>query len=241
MLTHLRKPLAPLLLVGALLLGACTGGDDGGSDAAPDELADRLAAAKAVIDEAETVDVSLATDAVPDGVSGLLSAKGQANHDPAFTGDVTVSTGGASLSAEVVAVEGTVYAKTSFAPTFLTIDPATLGAPDPATLVAPDTGLTSLLVQTEDLAAGDRSRDGEEVLTSITGSLPGSVVAGILPSADTESAFEVTYRLTEDDELQDAVITGPFYGDGGDVTYTVTLDTSDEPVDITAPTRGGAR
>ena len=58
-------------------------------------------------------------------MTGLLSAKGKGNHSPAFDGKVKVVTGGSSLDADVIAVEGKVYAKTSFAPVFLTIDPAT--------------------------------------------------------------------------------------------------------------------
>ncbi len=229
---------APLLVVGLLLAGCTGGGDDpSGTDVAA--LQQRLDTAKQAIDDAETVEVSLATDQVPDGVSGLLSAKGTGNHSPAFQGDVKVSTGGATISAEVVAVDGKVYAKTGITPVFLTIDPATLKAPDPAGLLDPDTGLTQILAQTKDLEEGKRSRDGEDVLTSITGTLSGSVVATIIPSASTQDTFDVTYRLTDDDELRDATMSGPFYGDGTDVRYTVRLATSDEPVDITAPPRTG--
>ena len=73
------------------------------------------------------------------------------------------------------------------------------------------------------------------MLTTITGTLPGSVVATIIPSADASATFAVTYRLTDDDELRDATIKGPFYPDGSDVTYTVKLATSDEPVTIKVP------
>jgi lipoprotein LprG len=73
------------------------------------------------------------------------------------------------------------------------------------------------------------------VLTSITGTLPGSLVKTIIPSADDAASFDVTYRLTDDDELRDATISGPFYPNGGDVTYKVELTTSDEPVTIKLP------
>lgn len=234
-----RRPLA-LLGAAALLtlVAACSGGDSAGStDTAA--LQARLDTAKTVIDDAETIDLALSTDSVPDGVSGLLSATGQGNHSPAFTGDVKVSTGGASLSAEVVAVDGKVYAKTSVAPVFLTIDPASLKAPDPAVLLDTEDGVSSILQQTDDLAEGDRSRDGEDVLTTITGTLPGSVVARILPSAAEDSEFEVSYRLDDDDVLRDARMTGPFYGESSSVTYSLTLTTSDEPVEITAPAATG--
>lgn len=231
-----RRVLAAVAVAVALLLAACTGGDgDGGGADDTAALQDRLTTARATIDDAETVEVSISASEVPDGVSGLLSAQGTGNHSPAFQGDVKVSTGGATLTAEVVAVEGTVYAKTDITPTFLTIDPASLRAPDPAALLDTETGVTQILSSTEDLREGERSRDGSDVLTSITGTLPGTVVAQIIPSASQQATFDVTYRLDDDDVLRDATMTGPFYGDGTSVTYTVRLTTSDEPVEITAP------
>ena len=47
--------------------------------------------------------------------------------------------------------------------------------------------------------------------------------------------FTVTYRLDDDDELRDTTLTGQFYPGAGDVSYTVTLATSDTPVTIEAP------
>ncbi len=173
-------------------------------------------------------------------MSGLLSAKGEGNHSPAFKGKVTVLTGGTSLGADVIATGGEVLAKTSFSPDYLSIDPATLKAPDPAALFDKDTGITQILSSTDKLSDGGRSRDGEDVLTTITGTLPGSVVKTIIPSAATDATFKVTYRLDDDDVLRDATLSGPFYGGDSDVSYTVKLTTSDTPVTIEAPNRPGA-
>lgn len=234
------RHLLPVLLASGVFLAGCTGSSDssddsGAKDGGSSELADRLAAAKKTLDSAETIDISLATKTLPDGITGLLSAAGQGNHSPAFKGKVTVITGGSSLAAQVVALDGKVYAKTDFAPTFLTIDPASLKAPDPASLLSADDGISQILVKTESIAAGGQSRDGKDVLTTIKGTLPGSVVATIIPSAATGQTFKVTYRLDDDDQLRDATLTGKFYPEGGDVTYTVGLKTSDAPVTIKAP------
>ena len=229
----MRTRLLALLSV-ALLLAGCQGDSDG-EKTDTSELQERLSAARTTIDEAETVDISLATKSLPDGVTGLLSATGQGNHTPAFKGKVKVVTGGSTLTADVVSADGTLKAKTSFSPLFLEIDPASLKAPDPADLLDPETGVTQILEQTETLKAGDESRDGSDVLTTITGTLPGSLVRTIIPSADAAETFDVKYRLTDDDELRDATLKGPFYPEGGDVTYTVKLATSDEPVTIKVP------
>lgn len=222
------------MLAAALLLAGCQGDSDD-KKADTTELQKRLSAARTTIDQAETVDVSLATKSLPQGVTGLLSATGQGNHSPAFKGKVKVVTGGSTLTADVVSAEGTLKAKTSFSPLYLKIDPESLSAPDPAALLDAETGVTQILDKTKGLEDGEKSRDGSDVLTTITGTLPGSVVSAIIPSADESRSFNVTYRLTEDDELRDATLTGPFYPDGGNVTYTVKLATSDQPVTIKVP------
>ncbi|MEJ7633474.1 LppX_LprAFG lipoprotein [Aeromicrobium sp.] len=221
------------LIAAVVLASGCSGSSDDQGD--PAELKARLATAKKVLDDAETINISLATKKLPDGVTGLQSAKGKGNHSPAFEGLVTVNTGGSSLDADVIAVDGKVYAKTSFAPVFLTIDPATLKAPDPATLLSTDTGITQILVKTDKLTDDGKSRDGQDVLTTIKGTLPGSVVKDVIPSADADKTFTVTYRLDDKDVLRDATLKGPFYPGGGAVSYKVTLTTSDTPVEIEAP------
>jgi len=222
------------MLAAALFLTGCQGDSDD-KKADTTELQKRLSAARTTIDEAETVEVSLATKSLPQGVTGLLSATGQGNHSPAFKGKVKVVTGGSTLTADVVSAEGTLKAKTSFSPLYLKIDPESLSAPDPAALLDAETGVTQILDKTKGLEEGEKSRDGSDVLTTITGTLPGNVVSAIIPSADEARSFNVTYRLTEDDELRDATLTGPFYPEGGNVTYTVKLATSDQPVTIKVP------
>lgn len=225
----------------ALVVSGCTGsGSDGDApDADPAVLGERLSAARTTLDSAESIQIKLATTALPDGVTGLLSASGQGNHSPAFEGKVVVVTGGTSLDADVIAVDGKVWTKTSFTPVYLTIDPADLKAPDPASLLDSETGITQILEQTNDLTDGGKSRDGSDVLTTISGTLLGSVVSDIIPSADQTAEFTVTYRLTDTDELRDATLTGPFYPGGDDVTYKVTLEASDDVVTIEAPSKLG--
>ncbi|MCW2798706.1 MAG: hypothetical protein JWQ70_178 [Aeromicrobium sp.] len=227
------RHLIPVLIAAALVLAGCSGSSDSKAD--PSKLAARLATAKKTLDAAETINISLATSKLPTGVTGLLSAKGVGNHTPSFKGKVVVVTGGSSLGADVVAVGGKVYAKTSFAPVYLSIDPASLKAPDPASLLDTDNGITQILVKTQKLTDGGKSRDGSDVLSTIKGTLPGSVVRTIIPSADATKSFAISYRLDAKDVLRDVTLVGKFYPDGGNVTYTVKLTTSDAPVSISKP------
>lgn len=236
MRTSLRLLIA---LAAAVLLSACSSQDTDQPDADP---AARLQAAADTITAAPAIEFSLATDRLPSGVTGLLSVKGEGNDSPAFRGEARVSAGGAALPAEVVAVDGQLWAKTGFSSEFLTIDPAQLGVPDPAQLVGSgDDSAVSLLTSATDLEEGDEVRDGRDVLTTITGTIPGADVARLLTTADESGDFAAEFRLTEDDVLRDVVVSGPFYAGSDDVTYTLTITALDSPVEITAPKRPTAR
>jgi lipoprotein LprG len=220
------------VLAVAPLLVSCS--SDSSSDATPDQLASRLETAKKQLDDAASIKFDLSADELPDGVTGLLDASGTGTHDPAFQGNVSVSAMG-GVDADVIAVGSDVWAKISFSPTYVPVDPTDLGAPNPATLFDPQDGVTSLLTSTQNLEAGDETRDGDLVLTTVKGTLPGDVVQRLIPTADASADFNVEYRLTDDDAVHDATMVGPFYGDAGDVTYKMSLTASDESVDITAP------
>jgi lipoprotein LprG len=235
MLRRITLVLVAVVLT-SLSLAGC-GADDGKKAPVKKRniLLERLTEARTDIDAAETVTIALKAKDLPDGTSGLQAAKGSGNKTPAFTGTVKYITGSSTVSAEVIAVGATVMAKPSFSPVFILLDPATLKAPNPAAFFEKDTGVSQILVETKGLTEAGKSRDGKDVLTAITGTLPGTVVRAVIPSADTTAPFDVTYRLTDDNELRDATITGPFYPDIDDVTYTLTISTSDEPVAIKLP------
>ncbi len=237
----MRRPSLRVLRTGAAgaalltVLAGCTG-DDGGGDDDADDLGTRMETARATLDDAASIELSLSTEALPDGIEGLVAADGTGNHDPAFEGTVTVASGPlGDIDADVVAVDGDVYAQLPFTPGYSPIDPDEFGAPDPATLLATDGGVSEWLTSADDLADEGESRDGDEVLTSVSGTLPGDVVAELIPSADDTADFAVDFRLTDDDQLRDASITGPFYPGGDDVTYDLTVAPSDDDVEITAP------
>lgn len=221
-------------VVGALVLAGCTGDD--GSESAGGDPTQRLETARQRLDDAASLQIRLATDQLPDDTQGLIEADGVGNHDPAFEGTVRVFASGlGQVDADLVSADGKVVAKIGFVPDFVPIDPVRYGAPDPAALVSSTGGVSSWLTATGDPTAGEQSRDGEDVLTTIDGSLPGEVVESLIPSADPAADFDVTYRLDGDDDLRGTSITGPFYPGGDDVTYDLEVTASDEPVDIALP------
>jgi lipoprotein LprG len=217
-------------LVLGLSLAACKGSDPGTSDKSPQ---DRLATAKKSFDNADYIEFTLTASSLPDGLQGLLSAQGTGTHDPAFTGEVKVQTKVTDLTAPLVAVDSTVYAKFPFVG-WNKIDPSDYGAPDPANLMDPGSGVSSLFPATEHPQSGDSQRSGDEVLTTIDGTLPASAVKRVFPSSG-DADFTVSYTLRSDDSIHSAKITGPFYDGSDDVTYTISFDLEADKVDIQAP------
>jgi len=224
-----------VLVAGALAgltLAACSGAN-GGSGGSPEES---LAAAQRTLDETSGVHLTLHTDDLPDGVTGVEDAEGVGTHAPAFEGTITITLSGQAFDVPVIAVDDKVYVQLPLTPGWQDIDPAEYGAPDPAHLFDPDAGFSSLLGETTDLERGDTVRGGEdnkEVLTEYTGTVAGDVVQNFIPTASGD--FDATYTLTDDDELREATLTGVFYEDSPSMTYTVTFDEYGTEKDITAP------
>ena len=218
-------------LAAGFLLGSCSS-DSEDEGLSPTEV---LAEAKKTLDETSGVHVVLATEKLPAGISGIVSADGIGTHPPAFEGDLKIATNGITADAEVVAVDDTVYAKLPFTTEFAEVDPAEYGAPDPADLMAPEGGLSSLLTAVESPEEGKPVREGKTVLTEYSGTVPGDVVAAIIPSAPADTGFAATFTITEDNVLNQAEITGPFYPGTDDVTYTIDFDQYDTEREIAAP------
>ena len=233
------RPLAATLvgaLVGAVLLAGCAGGDEeaAADEPTPEEV---LAAAADTLAATSGVDLTLSTDDLPEGVSGITEADGVATDAPAFEGTITVIFAGQSVDVPVVAVDGVVFAQLPFTTGYQDIDPGDYGAPDPAALVSEETGFGSLLAVTEDVQEGESVRGGSdntEVLTTYTGTVPGTAMKKVIPSSSGDS-FDAEYLVSEDGELRQAVLTGVFYPDSAEMTYTVDLAGYGTTQDIVAP------
>jgi len=237
-MTSLRRrtaALAALAGIGlAATLSACSGdSSSAGSGESPTAV---LASAKKTLDRTSGVNLSLATDHLPSGVTGVEKAQGVATHAPAFDGSITVVLSGQPFDVPVVSTGGTVYVKLPLTPGWQDIDPGDYGAPDPAQLLSPDRGFSSLLAATTGVRKGDSVRggtDNKEVLTEYSGKVAGDQVKHILPGASGD--FDATYTVTSDDQLRSAKLTGVFYPGSDPMTYTVTFDDYGTDKQITAP------
>ena len=223
-----------LLVAGASLTAACSDEEKAEPPTPPAEV---LAEAKQTLDDTSGITLSLSTPALPEGVQGLLAARGVATHAPAFDGSITIIFAGSNVEVPVVAVDDTVFAQIPLTVGWSDVDPAEYGAPDPAALMSPTTGFSSLIPATTDLERGESVRGGKgnnEILTEYTGTVPGTAMKKVIPSSAGDS-FDASYLITEDGELRQLDVTGVFYEDSEPITYTVTFEDYGLEQDITAP------
>lgn len=205
------------------------------TSAATMSAADRLAAAKKQLDDTSGYHFKLTGTDVPKDSSGVLSGEGDVNNKPAFKGTLNVQAGSLAATVPIVALDGKTYAKLPFASKMTSINPNQYGAPDPNKLFSKDHGLSMLLVKTQGAKAGGQLRDGRDVVTSITGTLPGSVVKDVLFMGDGTGTFTVKYNLTDSNQMRSATLVGMFYKGGTKSTYEVDCTEFGKKVDVQAP------
>lgn len=222
-------PLTAGLLATAILLAGCSGA--GGAD--PQE---RIDAAQATIENADAITINLSSSDVPTTVDGVQAATGTGVIDGdliKFEGEFQGRVAGMTATVSILAIGDDTYLKL-FTPDYEAADLNALGVPNPTTFFAPNTGIASLIGATTSLATGEQVREGEDILTQITGTLDGEHIHALLGVGDPGTTFNVTYGLTDDNELRTAVLEGEFW-EGSTSTYTLLLTDYGKTVPIEAP------
>jgi lipoprotein LprG len=241
MLTRARTSGRLAVAVSAVLLAvptltACSGDESeaAAEKKAPEEV---LAEASVKLTETSGVDLTLSTEALPEGVSGIARAAGTITNAPAFDGSISVVFAGQTAEVPVVAVGGDVFAQLPFTDgAWQKVNPKEYGAPDPADLIGAD-GFPGLLTLTESPEAGESVRGGagnSEILTTYSGTLPGDAMDAVIPSSAGDS-FDVEWQVNDDGELRTATMTGVFYPHTDAITYTVEFADYGTEKDITKP------
>ena len=223
------------LLVALLPVAGVTGcGDKSAEDLG--DPATVLRTAQHELADTSGVSLTLSTDDLPGGVEGIKGASGTVTDAPAFEGTLTVVISAGSFPVPVRAVDGKVYAQIPLTPGWSEVNPGDYGAPDPAQLISADQGLPAILRATTAPKAGDQVRggkDNKELLTTYTGTVPGSAAAHIIPGAGGD--FDASYEIDADGRLRQAALTGVFYSGEPAMTYTLQVDDYGTTKDITAP------
>ncbi len=220
-------------------LTACSGdGGGGGGDDAP-TWKDAAAKAKELLDGTSGIEVAISTSDDP-GVNYLSAADGTIVADPpAFEGQVSGSVSGFPVNdVPVISVDGTLWINHPLLGGWSDkFQPKDLCAPDPATLLSPDSGVSNVLTSSEDVKAGESERggtDNKEIFHTYSGTATGDAIREILPCAEGD-AFDATYRVDDDGYLRSARLSGVFFPDADEVTYTIDVEKYDVTKDISAP------
>lgn len=229
----LGAALATLLAIVAL--GGCGGSTQSDQHDRQPSARQALAAAKVKFDQASSVHLTLATNSRPKKGNGVLSADGVLTHAPAFKGDVEVYLNGIQATIPVTSIDGKLHAKLPLTTSYAVINPAEYGAPDPAKFVDPKSGISTLLTELRGVKTAGKQREGDQILTTYTGTLPGSKVKPIIPSAAASGTYKTRVGLDSQGRIATLHVTGIFFSGVGDVTYDLTLDQYDADVDISAP------
>lgn len=233
-MSQTRRLIAVLLTVLlALGLVACGGEKKATSGKTPAQV---LELAKKNIDDTSGIAFDLSTTDQPKGGNGILSATGVVTKEPAaFKGEAKVLFSGLSATVPIVSVDGKVYANLPMTGGFSVVDPADYAFPDPAGFMDTTSGLSSLLTKVTDPKKGDETRDGKQILTTYSGVLKGADVKKIIPSADGGADYPTVFGIDQDGKVRTVDVTGDFFGDGSDVTYTIGFSKYDVTEKIKAP------
>lgn len=220
-------------------LSGCSGSSSGAATSAttsaPPTAAGLLATARATLDRTQALAFVLqGTDLPPDG-NVLVGGAGDVARPDGFRGMLDVRFAGALAKVEVVSTGGDFYAKLPLTSVFAKTDPKVLGFGDPGRFMDPRAGLTQLLTTATGPKIAGESRVVTDIVTEVTATLPGSVVADLLTSADPAQDVAATFAVTKDGQLRRAVLVGPFWAKGTDSTYTLLLRDYGKNVSITAP------
>jgi lipoprotein LprG len=227
-----RPAAVALVATVALALAGCS--DAGVAQDAPP--AERLEDARAALDAAGSVTLDLSSTGVPERENGVTAANGQgvvSETEPKFKGTITGTIEGVPGTIEVVAIADTTWIK-FFTPDFTVADLSTLGAPNPAMFFHSGDGISALLTATQDPVTGEDVREAGEVLGTVSGTLPGAEIRDLFLLGDGTGTFDVTYGLTENDQLRTATLDGPFFP-GTTATYTLVISDYGSPVEIARP------
>lgn len=224
-----RTGLALATFLALLATTACSG------SAPPVDTEALLAQAVQKLDGTSGVELKL-TGQPPAGINAMNSATGTATNTPAFQGEIGVLISSLPVSVKVIAVDQKVYAILPFTTEYAPIDPSQYGAPDPAQFLNPDHGLPGWLGAVADgTHTSKQVREGDQVLTEFSGTVSGTLVTDLLPTADSTETFDIRARVDSHGTLTAMFVTGPFYKGSDPMTYQIDITQYGVQKSISAP------
>jgi len=221
---------APAVVL-TVALAACGGG--GASGANPTSL---LSSAKAKLDATSAAHFTLSsTNATTSGGTTITGGSGDLQRPDRLRGALNLVVNGFKADVKIVAIGDAVYAELPFSTKYSKINPASFGLGNPGQLLDPQHGLSSLLSAATGAKVTGQQRINGELVDQVSATVPGSAVP-VVPDADPSAPVQVTASIDPGNhELRQVTLTGPFIQAGTQTTFTVTLTSYGENVQISAP------
>ena len=240
-MTHCYKGV-PVLVATAMAVLALAGCDSSPAAPEPEDeetAAELLERSRATLDDTSSVHFVLGSEGVPDSATTVVGGEGDLARPSSFDGTLQVQALGQNLDLAVVSVDGEVYAELPFTNGFSVIDPGEFGFSDPGALLDQETGISLFLSEAENVEFGEERRVDGVVVQDVTAQVPGELVAQLLANENPDEPVDAEFSVeTDSGELRQAQLTGPFYAEDEDATYTLELSDFGADVEITAPTGG---
>ncbi|HVA74146.1 MAG TPA: LppX_LprAFG lipoprotein [Acidimicrobiales bacterium] len=224
---------AGALAAGAALLASLGAACSSGKPANAQSL---LSSAKATLDNTPSAHFTLSsTNATTSGGTTITGGQGDMQRPDKLKGSLDVVVRGVNASVQVVAVGDQVYAKLPFAATFSKIDPSTFGLGNPSQMFDPSSGLSTLLSVASGAKVTGQERINGELVDEVSATVPGSAVP-VLPDANPSAPVRLVAAIDPGNhQLRRVTLTGPFVKANASSTFTLTLTSYGEKVQITLP------
>lgn len=222
------------VVAGAALLTSLGAGCSGG--AKPADAQSLLSSAKATLDSASSAHFTLSSaNATTSGGTTITGGEGDLQRPDKLKGSLNVVVHGVTASVQVVAVGNQVYAELPFTTKFSKIDPSAFGLGNPSQLIDPSQGLSSLLSSATGANVTGQQRINGELVDEVSATIPGASVP-VLPDANPSAPVQLVAAIDPSShQLRRVTLTGPFVKAGVSSTFTLTLTSYGEDVQITLP------
>jgi hypothetical protein len=171
----------------------------------------------------------------PKGLS-LTGGTGDFERPDKFQGTLDVLYNGLPLQVKAIAVSDSLFIELPFQSNYSQTNPAQYGVGNPSHLISPTSGVSRLLTSAISPHFSGTERYRGELLTEVSASLPGPLVAALLTSKDPSRPVSAVFAIDpSSDQVRIATLTGPFYFADRNSTFHLVLDDYGEQISIRAP------
>jgi lipoprotein LprG len=195
-----------------------------------------LSSAKSTLDNTSAAHFVLSSsNATTSGGTTITGGEGDVQRPDKLRGSLNIVVNGFKAQFKVIAVGGTTYAELPFSSKYSKINTASFGLGNPGQLLSRQNGLSSLLSAATGAKVTGQQRISGELVDEVSATVPGSSVP-ILPDANPSEPVTMVAAIDPSNhQLREVTLTGPFVNANSPSTFTLTLTSYGEGVQISLP------